>query len=166
MFDIELQRRTIVVIVDGRLIDRSDSMGRGFREIETYGLDRQPAPSEGELEMLVADHTLLHHIEVVAKAGSRETLSPDAVSKEIRGLEAEQVVFQAAVRLDHALEVGGSEQGTRCFLERLAKSGEIVLTQREPGGGGVTAEFEDHSRMAHCDTVERVTQVKSRNRTP
>ena len=53
VLDIELDRRSAVVVVDGGLVDSSNSTWRDCREIEAYCLDRQPAVHERELEVFV-----------------------------------------------------------------------------------------------------------------
>ena len=150
----------------GGLIDSSHSTDARCREIEGIASIVSP-PGRAQFEVFVPPTTRCSRdLELVAEAGRRETLSPDTVSEEGGGIEAEKLGFETPVGLDHSVEVGGGEQGARRFLERIAKTGEILLAQGEPGCGGVAPELEDQAGMTDRNAVERIAQVQSRDGAP
>src|SRR2546430_17395066 len=89
MLDHQLQILHSVELVDRKAVRRAHRRGQGVERVEAHRLDAAPGALEPELQVLLSDHALAEHLELVAEHGLRKTLSPDLMVEELCEPEVE-----------------------------------------------------------------------------
>jgi hypothetical protein len=133
---------------------------------EEHRVEALAASSKRELRMTAADGPLRQHGKRVVEEGGGESLAPDLVAQRGRELDAELAGREHAVGIDRSREVRGRQLLARNRFEDCGERFESRLADRDARGKGMTAESGDDARRALRGEIERVAQVKARDRPP
>src|SRR5262245_6195290 len=115
--------------------------------------------------MPLGHHALTHEIELAVEDRRGETLSPNLLLDQHRGLPGELGAGERAVRFDRSCQIGGRQPFPAHALEGSAEALESVRCERQPGCRRMAAEAREQSRITLRDQVERVAKMQSGDRT-
>src|SRR5882672_3582220 len=139
MLDYQFQILSSVELVHGEPICCADPRGQRIERVEAHPLQGAPAPGELEPEVLVADHALALHLEVVAKERLRKPLAPHLVIEEPRETELEVRWLERPIGLDRAGELCRRQKLASHGLEAGREALEVRFPQSQARRRGVAA---------------------------
>src|SRR2546430_16802143 len=89
VLDDKLQILRPVELVDREAVCRAHRRGQGIERVEAHRFDAAPGAREPEFQVLLPDHALAEHLELVAEERLGKTLSPDLMIEQLREAEVE-----------------------------------------------------------------------------